>query len=130
MNTSARGVATPGEKSKVGVDYQTDLGKDDHVLYRSAVMRLCYLALDRPDVQFPAKELARWMQSPTVGDLEALKRVGRYLVTHRRLVQEFCRQVEEPERITVYTDSDFAGCQATRKSTSSGAIVWGWAATL
>ena len=44
-----------------------------HPLYRSATMRLCYLAWDRPDLQSPSKEPARWMQAPTVGDLEAVK---------------------------------------------------------
>ena len=52
---------------------------------------LCYLALDRPDLQFPSKELARWMQAPTVGHLEALKRVARYLIGHGRVIQEFVR---------------------------------------
>ena len=75
-------------------------------------MRLCFLALDRLDLQFPSKELARWMQAqaPTVGKLEALRRVARYLIGHGRLVQEFVRQVEEPSHVVVFTDSDHAGC--------------------
>ena len=125
LTGSSRGVATPSEKSKSGTDYSTKLSKEDHALYRSATMRLCYLALDRPDLQFPAKDLARWMQSPTVGDMEALKRSARYLVTHGRLVQEFTRQVEEPNRIVVCTDSDHAGCLRTRKSTSSTKLFYG-----
>ena len=62
-------------------------------------MRLCYLALDRLDLQFPSEDLAYWMQAPTVGHLEALTNVTRYLVGHGRSVQEFVRQVEEPSHV-------------------------------
>ena len=31
-------------------------------------------------LQFPSKELAQWMQKPTVGDVGGLKRAARYLV--------------------------------------------------
>ena len=90
LSCSSRSVSTPSEKSKPGVDLSTVLNSADHTLYRSATMRLCYLALDRPDLQFTSKELARWMQAPTVGHLEALTRVARYLIG-RRLIQEFVR---------------------------------------
>ena len=119
LSCSSLSVSTPSEKSKPGVDLCTVLNNADHTLYRSATMRLCYLALDRADLQFPSKELAHWMQAPTVGNLEALKRVARYLIGHGRLIQEFVRQVAEPSHVVVFTDSDHAGCLKTRKSTSS-----------
>ena len=50
-----------------------------------------------------------WMQAPTVGDLEMLERVARYLIGHGRLVQEFVRHIEEPSPVVVLTDSDHAG---------------------
>ena len=116
---SSRSVSTPSEKPKLGVDLSIVRNGADHTLYRSATMRLWYLALDRPDLQFPTNELARWMQAPTVGNLEALKRVASYSIGHGRLIQEFVRQVEEPSHSVVFTDSDDAGCLKTRKSTSS-----------
>ena len=82
-------------------------------------MRLSDLALDRPDLQFPSKELARWMQAPTVGNLEARKRVARDLIGHGRLSQEFVLQIEGPSHVVVFTVSDHAGCLRTRKGTSS-----------
>ena len=88
-------------------------------------MRLCFLASDRPDLQFPSKELARWMQAPTAGNLEALKRVARHLIGHGRLAQEFVRQIEEPSYVVVITDSDHAGCLKTRKITSSSKLFFG-----
>ena len=110
---------TPSEKSKPGVDLSSVLNSADHTLSRSATMRLCYIALDRPDLHFPSKELARWMQEPTVGNLEALKRVAMYFTGHGRSVQNFVRQVKEPSHVVVFTDSDHAGCLKTRINASS-----------
>ena len=59
LSGSSKGVSTPGERSQPSVDFGTPSGRVEHVLYRSATMRLCSLALDRPDLQFPSKELAR-----------------------------------------------------------------------
>ena len=95
------------------------LNSADHTLYRSATMRLCYLALDGPDLQSESKELARWMQEPTVGNMHALKRVARYLIGHGQLTQEFVRQIEASSLVVVFTDSDQAGCLRTNKSTPS-----------
>ena len=55
------------------------------------------------------------MQRPTSGDFEALKRVGRDLVSHGRLMRECVRQTEEPNHLVVCTDSDFASCVCTRR---------------
>ena len=79
LSSSSRSVSAPSEKSQPGADHSTVLNSADHTLYRSATVRPCYLALDRPDLQLQSKELARWMQAPTVGNLDALKRVVRYM---------------------------------------------------
>jgi len=92
--------------------------------YRSNVMRLSYLAQDRADVQFASKELARSMQGPTQWDQQQLKRAVRYLKGAGRVVQRFHQQ-GVPKRLTVFTDSDFAGCVRTRKSTSCCMVFWG-----
>ena len=65
LRSSSRSVSKPSKKSKPGVDLSSLLNSAEHALYRSATMRLCYLALDRPGLQFPSKELARWVQAPT-----------------------------------------------------------------
>ena len=70
LSCSSRCVSAPSDKSQPGVDHFIVLNSADHTSYRSATMRRCYLALDRPDLQFPSKELARWMQTPAVGHLE------------------------------------------------------------
>ena len=80
-------------------------------------MRAAYLSLDRPDIAFAVKELARGMSEPTVGDLRALRRLGRYLVREPALTQYF-RWQTLPNVLTTECDSDFAGCRRSRKSTS------------
>lgn len=92
--------------------------------YRAIAARLNYLAMDRPDLLYTAKECARSMAAPRNGDLDRLKRVARYLVGVRRLV--FFYEWQDPAAyIGVYSDSDWAGCARTRKSTSGAGFFFG-----
>eukprot|EP00959_Pyramimonas_sp_CCMP1952_P324219 6785802-Pyramimonas_sp.AAC.1 len=75
--------------------------------HRSLVMRAAYLSLHRPDIAEATKTLCK-------GDL---KRLGRYLVSHRCLVSR-CESQRLPTEVTVIVGSDHAGCPITRKSTS------------
>ena len=88
-------------------------------LFRAVAARANYLAQDRPDISFAAKECCRRMSQPTKGDLEALRRLVRYLAGKRRVVYHFDWQ--DPQDINTYVDTDFAGCHVTRRSTSGGA---------
>ena len=92
--------------------------------YRAASARLNYLALDRPDILYASKECSRRMSSPRNGDWAALKRVVRYLVGRPRLVWRFVWQ-EPPKFLSVFSDSNWAGCHDTRKSTSGASIMHG-----
>ena len=85
-------------------------------MYRSLVMRGSYLAQDRMDIAETVKTLARHMVSPNEEDWADLKRLGRFLkgrprVVLRYLPQRLCR------KIRVDSDSDYAGCIRTRRST-------------
>ena len=53
-----------------------------------------------------------------------LKRIGRYLVGAPRFEQLF-RWQDVPAHVGVFTDSDWAGCKTTCRSTSGGAMIWG-----
>ena len=68
-------------------------------------------------MQHQAKELARHMSQPTRGGQQRLKRVCRFLKGHPRPVQSFVQQ-EPVSHLVVYTDSDWAGDELERKSTS------------
>ena len=123
LNKDSKSLGQPGAKREAGAD-ETPLGNQEARLYKSATMRLAYLAQDRPDLQFVSKELARYMQSPSRFDLQQLKRAVRYLKAVPRLVQRFTMQ-DTPDGLTTFTDSDFAGCILSRKSTSCCMIFWG-----
>ena len=119
-----KGVVTPG--TKVGtaqVQNEKELEADCHTFFRGVAARANFLSADRPDIIFAAKEICRFMAKPTNVAMAAIKRLGRYLREHPRLVFRFDRQ--EAEGIDVYSDTDWAGCPRTRKSTSGGCLMVG-----
>ena len=63
------------------------------------------------------------MSSPSLLGLQGMKRLGRYLEGHRRLVYEYAFQ--SADKVEVYSDTDWAGCIKTRKSTSGGCLMMG-----
>ena len=73
------------------------------------------------------------MSKPTDLAIAALKRFGRYLRSRPRLV--FRMPFQAATTWDVYTDTDWAGCARTRKSTSGGCLMLGchvikfWSAT-
>ena len=93
-------------------------------MYRACAARANYLSQDRADIQFATKEISRKMSEPTRADWEKLKRLGRYLKGAPRATNTFAYRDEKPE-IEIWTDTDFAGCPRTRKSTSGGVLRFG-----
>ena len=73
---------------------------------------------------YAVKELCRGMAKPTRAHWHKLKRLGRYLVDNRRTITRYDWQGHEAEVIG-YSDSDWAGCRVTGKSTSGGVIMIG-----
>ena len=73
---------------------------------------------------YSVKELCRGIAKPTKAHWHKLKRLGRYLVDNGRTVFIYDWQGHESE-VTGYTDSDWAGCRVTGKSTSGGALMIG-----
>ena len=93
--------------------------------FRSMAARANFLALDRPDIQFSVKEVARRMARPRWSDWALLKRLARYLVVAPRCVTHFAWQHPQTS-VDVYVDADWAGCKRTSRSTSGGAVMVGW----
>ena len=120
---NAKPVKTPGEEENKKEEERNaqELDKGKSREYRGMTARANYLAQDRIDIQYAVKELSRAMAAPTVGDWKKLKRLGRYLVGRPRVVTSYPWQ-EEAEMFTGYSDSDWAGCKKTAKSTSGGVI--------
>ena len=92
--------------------------------YRAVAARLNYLAPDRVDIQFAVKEAARVMSKPRRSHWALLAKIGRYLIGRPRVIARFPWQ--SPRAIvTTFTDSDWAGCSRTSKSTSGGIVTAG-----
>ena len=123
LTEPSKPLGQPGAKLDKAADL-TLLNEAAKATYRSNVMRLGYLAQDRPDIQYVAKERARQLNAPTVYDENQLKRAVRYLKGVGRIVQEF-KQQARPDGLTVFSDSDFAGCVRTRRSTSCTMVFYG-----
>ena len=82
-----------------------------------------YLAMDRPDPQFTANVLGRTTARPTQRSWANLKRSGRYLISHPRVLFEHALVPEsEVGRFVGHSDSDWAGCKSSRRSTSGGVV--------
>ena len=77
----AKTVATPGarEEGRTHEDDHEVLSDEYTTKYRAFVARCNHIAPDRPDIAVAVKELARSMATPTKGDWQRLKRLGRYL---------------------------------------------------
>ena len=101
-----------------------ELTGDAATVYRALSARILYLSMDRPEISFSAKELCRHVAHPTKTGVEALKRCARFLLGMPRLVWSFPIQ-ERSDTLKVYVDTDFGGCQTTRRSTSGGIAMSG-----
>ena len=98
--------------------------------YRSAVGSATYLSADRRDVQYATKELARRMARPRKCDRQAAATLAAYLQSHLSLVRVMTldpTQKQGPLSIDVFSDSDWAGCLESRRSTDSHVAVVGGA---
>ena len=120
-NTSTKAVSTPREKlqDKLVLHGRRSpiLKKDEATRYRSACMRLSYLAQDSLDLAETAKHLAKRMSELHEFDFVPLKRAARYLVGKPMATLRFRRQ-EHADKITVFVDSDFPDDPVSRKSTT------------
>ena len=91
-------------------------------------MRAAYLSLDRPDIQYTCKELAKGMNKPPERHKMYLKRLARYLQAKPRVVQLISNQ-EAIYNMSTWVDANHAGCVRTRKSTSGGVVMLGQSTT-
>ena len=98
--------------------------------YASAVGSLMYAQVcTRPDIVFIVGMLGRYLSNPGMDHWKAAKRVMRYLQRTKGYMLTYRRS--DRLEIIGYSDSDFAGCQDSRRSTSDyvyllagGAISW------
>ncbi|XP_039117464.1 secreted RxLR effector protein 161-like [Dioscorea cayenensis subsp. rotundata] len=108
---------------------QDNSEKTDPQRYRKLVGALLYFTHSRPDIMFAVSMVARFMHSPSVHHLGAVKRILSYVKgtigfgIHYKKGENF--------KLLGYSDNDWGGSQDDRKSTSgwvfslgSGVIAW------
>jgi len=128
---SCKGVTTPGvRRMKQENDEEELLNDDDKHTYMRHCGRLLYIARDRSDICFAVKEISRRMVSPRPSDMEAIKRCFRYLSSRKLLTYEYDVDETDVERPLTYVDSDWAGCQESRRSTTGVLVCIGKAPVL
>ncbi|KAD3640121.1 hypothetical protein E3N88_29344 [Mikania micrantha] len=94
-------------------------GEDvDQYQYRDMIGSLVYLTASRPDIMFATCVCARFQANPKVSHLLAVKRIFRYLKGAPSLGLWYPRN--EDFQFMAYTDSDYRGCNISKKSTSGG----------
>ncbi|GKA51091.1 ribonuclease H-like domain-containing protein [Tanacetum coccineum] len=110
------------------VDTEKKLGPEgspvtDPTLYRSLAGSLQYLTFTRPDLSYAVQQLCLYMHDPREPHLNAMKRVLRYL----RGTTDFGLQLfrSPTSQLIAYSDADWAGCPATRRSTSGYCVFLG-----
>ena len=117
-------VQTPAKPDVTEEEESEPLSQDQHHRYRSQVTRCWFFSQNRADIIFIVNELCQKMSSPNQRSLAKLKRLVRCSQRERqwRQVFEYGKVAEE---LTVFTDSDWAGCKETRKSSSAGVTMLG-----
>ncbi|KAD6454671.1 hypothetical protein E3N88_09377 [Mikania micrantha] len=94
-------------------------GEDvDQHQYREMIGSLMYLAASRPDIMFATCLCARFQANPKTSHMLAVKRIFRYLKGAPGLGLWYPRN--EDLQFMAYTDSDYGGCNISKKSTSGG----------
>ena len=84
--------------------------------YQRLVGKLIYLSHTRPDIAYAVSVVSQFMHSPGEEHMEAVYRILRYLKSAPGRGLLFSKN--EVREITGYTDSDWAGDQTDRRSTS------------
>ncbi len=122
-----RSVITPGVKAENQKDEEGGneaMSSEEATEYRGLVARANYLSVDRLDIKYSVKELSRWMSAPRNKDWRKLIRLGKYLVGREKYIVKYDYQ-GSVKCLDCWTDTDYAGCRDTRKSTSGGLIRFG-----
>ncbi|GJV79290.1 putative ribonuclease H-like domain-containing protein [Tanacetum coccineum] len=114
---SVKTASTPIETQKPLIKDEEAADVDVH-LYRSMIGSLMYLTASRPDIMFAVCACSRFQVTPKTSHLHAVKRIFRYLKGKPKLGLWYPR--ESSFDLEAYSDSDYAGANLDRKSTTGG----------
>ena len=87
LDDSCNGAATPRLKPlPAQIDLEQPLPPDKQSEFRGLAARSNYVSADRVDIQYVSKECCRFMSAPGTLAETAIKRLGRYVLKHKRMV--------------------------------------------
>ncbi|GJY03184.1 putative ribonuclease H-like domain-containing protein [Tanacetum coccineum] len=112
-----RTATTPYEAPRPKSKNEPDSPVNVH-LYRSMIDSLMYLTASRPYIMFTVSACSSNQVTPTTSNLEAVKKIFKYLKGQPRLGLWYPR--ESPFVLEAYSDSDYVGANKDRKSTTGG----------
>ncbi|GJR51595.1 hypothetical protein Tco_1402116 [Tanacetum coccineum] len=114
---SVKTASTPIETQKPLIKDEEAADVDVH-LYRSMIGSLMYLTASRPDIMFAVCACSRFQVTLKTSHLHAVKRIFRYLKGKPKLGLWYPRVSSFD--LEAYSDSDYAGANLDRKSTTGG----------
>nr|GEW38727.1 putative ribonuclease H-like domain-containing protein [Tanacetum cinerariifolium] len=114
---SVRMTTTPYEAPKPKSKNESDSPVNVH-LNRSMLGSLMYLTTSRPDIMFAVSTCSRNQVTPTTSNLEAVKKIFKYLKGQPKLGLWYPK--ESPFVLEAYSDRDYVGANKDRKSTTGG----------
>lgn len=95
----------------------------DPTYFCSLAEKLQYLTITRPDIQFAVNFICQRMHSPTEADFHLLKRILWYLRGASAMGIHLYHNCNLD--VLAYSDSDWAGCRDTRRSTGGFCVLLG-----
>ncbi|KAL2924831.1 Retrovirus-related Pol polyprotein from transposon TNT 1-94 [Bienertia sinuspersici] len=109
----------------INLKLTSDVGTplEDSTAYQRLIGRLIYLTITRPDILFSVNTLSQFMHKPTSVHMQAAKRVLRYL--NYNPAQGVFLASNAGAKLVAYSDSDWAGCPITRRSTTGFCVFLG-----
>ncbi|GJX11412.1 hypothetical protein Tco_0201271 [Tanacetum coccineum] len=114
---SVKTAITPMETKVPLIKNESAADVDVH-LYRSMIGSLMYLTASRPDIMFAVCACSRFQVTPKTLHLNVVKRIFKYLKGKPNLGLWYPK--ESPFDLEAYSDSDYAGANLDRKSTTGG----------
>src|SRR6266508_3270501 len=105
-------------ESRLKLSKKSTAAATNTTAYCSLVGSLRYLVHTRPDLAYSVGYVSRFMETPTVEHLTAVKHILRYIAGTRILGCFFPWEPRGDERLVGFSDSDMAGDVDDRKSTS------------
>jgi hypothetical protein len=118
-------VKTPSVKyTRSQLEKATPLPAEEIPFFRRVLGMELYLANQQRwlELQFPCTQAARGGAHPSTIDMWRVKRIAKYIVSHRATMS----YLKDPtmEKLKAITDADWAGDPVSRRSTTGGLVIW------